>query len=507
MAEQIKDLGKGGLNTDVSPLILPPNVFSDVLNVRFDDNAVQTITGEAAYRTVSIEPDFGIHWKRPDQGYNIFAKDGNISRVDAAGNISSMFASGDVGYTNSDWQGTLFNGGFAVILNNGTTTPLYCLYNSPSAGSSFQPLPGWNYVDGLSVTAKVIRSLSYSLIAANLSITQDGVTTYAPGTVRVSAQASTGNVPLVWAPGVATDTADEFELSSTSQILDMLDLRGNMFIYSEDSINILTIGTVSRVTPYSKSFGILNTDCVCEFNGNHFVIDRNDIYIHNGSGNIESVADARVKKYFFNNLNKAQTKKVHVIRNPEHNEIWINFPKGNSTSCTESLIYNYKNSTWTKRQLANVSYTFNAPQNVGNEFVYTQQKLLFTTTSTQTLITDNSYLMYNGSSFVTYTSFVSKKLNTGDLTGSSLVSTIYLVFDKVSGSASITIKVLGQNNYINEPVYTPGDIFIFLPNDPKSQGYKVDPRTSGRIMNILITSSDYWRMPLLAFDIRAADRR
>jgi len=78
MATAITDLGKGGLNTDLSPLIVPPNVFSDVLNVRFDDNAVQTITGEAAYRTVSITPDYGIHWKRPDQGYNIFAKNGAI---------------------------------------------------------------------------------------------------------------------------------------------------------------------------------------------------------------------------------------------------------------------------------------------------------------------------------------------------------------------------------------------------------------------------------------------
>lgn len=507
MATPIAELGKGGLNTDLSPLIVPPNVFSDALNVRFDDNAVQTTTGETAYRTVSIAPDFGIHWKRPDQGYNIFAKNGNIVRVDAAGNTSSMFSSGDVTYTNSDWQGTRFNGGFSIILNNGTTTPLYCLYNSPSAGSSFQPLPGWNYVDGISVTSKVIRSLSYSLVAANLSITQGGITTFAPGTIRVSAQAATGSVPQVWAPGTTTDTADEFELSSTSQILDMLDLRGNMFIYSEDSIDILTIGSFSKVTPYSKSYGILNTDCVCEFNGKHFVVDRNDIYIHNGSGSIESVADGRVKKYFFNNLNKAQTTKVHVVRNPEFNEIWINFPKGNNTSCTEALIYNYSNNTWTKRQLANVTYTFNAPRNTSNTFVYAKQELLSTTISTQTLITDSNYLMYNGSSFVAYTSFVSKKLNTGDLTGTSLINAIYPVFDKVSNLASITVKVLGQNNYISEPTYTSGDSFVFLPNDPKSQGYKIDPRVSGRVMNLLITSSDYWRMPLLALDVKAADRR
>jgi len=507
MATPITDLGKGGLNTDLSPLIVPPNVFSDVLNVRFDDNAVQTITGEGAYRTVAITPDYGIHWKRPDQGYNIFAKNGFIVRVDAAGNSSSMFSSADAVYNNSDWQGTLFNGGFAVVVNNGQTTPLYCLYGSATAGSTFQPLPGWNYLAGLTVTARVIRSLNYSLVAANLTLTESGVTTYAPGTVRVSTQAPTGNIPQIWQPGATTDTADEFELSSTSQVLDMLDLRGSMFIYSEDSINILSIGNVSKVTPYSKSYGIINTDCVCEFDGSHFVVDRNDIYVHNGSGSIESIADFRIKKYFFSNLNKSYTNKVHVVRNPFYKEIWINYPKGNATTCTEALIFNYKNNTWTKRTLANVTYAFNAPQNVSNTFNYAKQELLFTTNSTQTLITNDAYLMYNGTTFVAYDSYVSKKINTGDLTGSSIINSIYPIFDKVSGSASISIKVLGQNNYIDNPTYTSADVFTFLPNNQKSQGYKVDPRVNGRVMNLYITSTDYWRLPTLAFDVRPADRR
>jgi len=115
--------------------------------------------------------------------------------------------------------------------------------------------------------------------------------------------------------------------------------------------------------------------------------------------------------------------------------------------------------------------------------------------------------MYNGSSFVAYDSYVSKKINTGDLTGSSIINAIYPVFDKVSNSASISIKVLGQNNYIDNPTYTSSDVFTFLPNNQKSQGYKVDPRVNGRVMNLYITSTDYWRLPTLAFDVRPADRR
>jgi len=516
MAIPIEQLGKGGLNTDLPPMIVPQNTFTDVLNVRFDDEAVSTITGESIYRTVSISPDYGIHWRRPDQGYNIFAKDGNIVRVDAAGNQSTMYTGTGGSYTNSDWQGTLFNGGYAIVLNNGRTTPIYCLYGDINAGSAFLPLPNWNYLANLTVTAKVVRSLNYSLVAANLTIADStsGLTTYAPSTVRVSVQAATGAIPSVWQPGTTTDTADEFEINSTSPILDMAELRGNMFIYSSDSISILSIGiNGTRVVPYSRSYGILSQDCVCEFDGKHFVVDRNDIYLHNGSGNIESLADFRIKKYFFNNLNKNAIDKVHVTRHAYYKEIWINYPKGSSTVCSEALIYNYKNNTWSKRQATNMTYSFFGPANVSNTFQYGKEVVYFTTNTTTTLVESSGYQMWNGTALASYTSYVEKKkLNSGDVTGSSLITALYPVFDTVPNDSNITIRVVGQNNYVkdvdlsvDDPLLK--DTFTFLPNNDKSQGYKVDPRVNGRVLNYRITATNYWRLAMMALDAKPADRR
>jgi hypothetical protein len=508
MSEQIKGLGDGGLNIDTPPMIVPPNTFTDVLNVRFYSNNVETITGEILGRTVPSAPNYGIHWRRPDQGYNIFGKEGTFVRVDSAGNQSYMLNSADAKYENSDWQGTLFNGGHAVVINNSKSTPLYCLYGSTTAGSSFQELPNWNYISGLVVTAKVIRSLNYSLVAANLTLTQGGTTTYAPGTIRVSVQAPTGDIPQIWQPGLTTDTADEFELSSTSPVLDMLDLRGNMYVYSSDSISVLTIGNVSRVSPYSKSYGILNTDCVVEFDGNHFVVDRNDIYAHNGSGKIESLANGRVKNYFFNNLNKNAINKVQVVKNPFYKEICINYPKGTSVVCNESLIYNYNNNTWTKRALGNITYAFNGPSNNSNEFQYGNEVLYYTTNTTQTLVSADVYTMWNGTALTSYTSHIEKrKLNTGDLTGSSLITAIYPVFDTVPIDSSILINVKGQNNYVDTDAFTEDDLFVFEPNNKRSQGYKIDPRINGRVMNFKISSTGYWRLITYAFDIKPADRR
>lgn len=508
MAEQVKQLGAGGLNTDTPQMIVPLNTFTDVLNVRFYNNSVETITGEILSRTVSLAPNFGIHWRRPDQGYNIFGKNGSFVRVDSAGNQSFMLNSADSKYSNSDWQSTLFNGGFAIIINNGKSTPLYCLYGSATADSSFQELPGWNYSAGLTVTAKVIRSLNYSLVAANLTIVSGGTTTNAPGTIRVSVQAPTGGIPQVWQPGLTSDTADEFELSSTSPILDMAELRGNMFVYSSDSINILSIGSTTKVTPYSKSYGILNTDCVVEYDGNHFVVDRNDIYTHNGSGRIESLALGRIKDYFFSNLNKDAIDKVQVIKHPFYKEIYINYPKGTSVVCNEALIFNYSNNTWSKRALGNITYSFNGPSNKNNSFQYGNEVIYSTTNTTQTLVSDNVYTMWNGSALTTYNSYIEKrKVNTGNTALNVLISSFYAVFNTVPANNPITISVNAQNNYTDNPAFESTDEFLFDPDSKQAQGYKVDPRVNGRVINFKIQGTGYWNMPLYSFDVKAADRR
>jgi hypothetical protein len=131
-----------------------------------------------------------------------------------------------------------------------------------------------------------------------------------------------------------------------------------------------------------------------------------------------------------------------------------------------------------------------------------------TTNNTQTLVSDDSYLMWNGTALTAYESYVEKrKLNTGQVEGSTLINSLYPVFDMVPVDSQINIYVKSQNNYIDNPDYTSEDLFIFEPNNKRSQGYKIDPRVNGRIMNFKISSMGSWRLPLYAFDAKAADRR
>jgi len=510
--QTINQIGTGGIIKDLPPVTLATNVFTDGNNIRFDNNAVEAISGEILYNTLPIVADFGIHWRRPDQGYNLFAKDGQIIRMDSVGNYSSMFLSYDEKYTNSTWDGCKFNGGYSIILNNGNSTPLYCLYGSESGNTTFQELPNWNYIDGLVVKAKIVRSLGYSLVACNLTLEQDGVTTSAPSTIRISAQAAPGYIPTVWQPGATTDTADEFELKSVSPILEAAELRGNLYVYSSDAINVVTIGqTATRVQPYATGYGILNTRCLAEFDGQHFVVDRNDIYVHSGSGGITSVANFKVRDFFFNDLNQNEIDKVYVQRNARNDEIWVHYPSGYNTTCDKVMIYQYRLNTWSFRDAPNTTSSFEGPSPENDIFLYGKETIYSTTGTTKVFLMDRGYLMWNGSNLSNYDSYITReKLVAGDLSNTSLITSLYPVFDTVPNNASISITITGDNNYVSTANWSNEDgrdTFVFEPNQENNRGYKVDPRVNGRLINYKISSSGYWRLALLGLDTKPVDRR
>jgi hypothetical protein len=500
--KQILQLGDGGVNYDSPAVSLPENVFTDVRNVRFTDAAVETIKGESVFKTLTtVTPDHGISWKRPDGIFDIFLKDGKVVRLN--GNTEfTMLDSGS--YANSTWQSTYFNGGYAVVFNNGVSTPLYALFGGVD---TLAEIPGWNY--GTTVTtAKVIRALGYSLVAANLTIVDGVTTTYAPSTIRISVQAATGGFPAVWEPGLTTDTADEFEINSTSPILDMVELKNNMYVYTEDSIHVLSISTgLTRVQPYSKSYGILNIGCVIEVDGKHIAVDNSDIYMHNGSGNIESIGSSRIKKYLFNNINKAYLSKVFMTKNPYYYEVWICYPKGISTKCNEAIVFNYKNNTWTVRDLPNIDYMFNSY----NTAITNNTSVMYMVGSTATvLVADSGYSMWDGAALQPFASRVERvNMYAGDALGTIHISSITPILED-STVSELSVHVVGNNNSNTAADWSNSsgrDITILKPLIATNESYKVDPRNSGRFINYRVSGIGYWRMPIIGLEVAQKDRR
>lgn len=507
--ESVKDLGKGGLVKDTSPINLPMNVFTDALNVRFRNSSVESFLGETTLLTLaSLQAEYGIHWRRPDTSYNVFAKDGNIVRKNAAGAESSLLSSGS--YSGSRWQTDSFGGGHAIIFNNGVSTPLYALYNGGAADSALQPFPGWNYGVGYTVTAKVIKAFNYSLVAANFTI-NDGVnTTNAPSTVRISVQAAIGGFPSVWQPGLTTDTADEFEISADSPIVDMATLRGNMMIYSSNSIHTLSINNgIASVRPYATGYGVLGLGCIAEFDNQHFVVDRNDIYIHNGAGQPKSVAEGRIRDFFLADVNQTHIASTFLVKNSRYKEIWVCYPALDAVDekCNKAIVYNYHDDTFTIRTLPRIKSIFIAPELSGGSFKYGKETMIGLGGVTRVLQFDVGNTMLNPSNglYEDFTSMAERRRIGGeDPFGSDYISGIAPIFEVGAADTSIDVYLSSQNVYDKAPSYTNldgRDKYTIIPRN-ESQGYKIDPRAEGRFLNMRIQSQKYWKLSFLGIETK-----
>ena len=217
----------------------------------------------------------------------------------------------------------------------------------------------------VNVTAGIIQSFGSLLVAGDLtekSSANGQIVRRLSGVVKTSDVAVPGAVPNNWDPFAAgVSTADEFTLSETNVITEMKSLQGNMYIYSTNSIHVMRLtGNVNipvQFGPVTDEYGCLSRGSVMEYDGKHFVVGNNDLYTFSGNpGNIQSLSDGKIREYFYNNLNPIHEAKMFTLLNHHENEIWVCYPTLASFrgECDEALLWNYRDNTWTVRDLNNV---------------------------------------------------------------------------------------------------------------------------------------------------------
>ena len=487
-----------GVVLDSPPVSLPPNALSNVRNVRFKDGAVRKMEGEVnlfpnLFDANGLSYDgsilkYIVWWPNPNiidenRGYYlVIREEANFIRPEdttpqnqgirdvayliSPGSSTLVYKGDFTRDENANWQHTFFQGGFALIINNGLDAPAFILDTDGNtditAIPDFATLPGWqsyrtnqtritdtfnevttsrtfnigdpvdfsvfflqaavtnpqgvlttytwtsagvdnlnsgvNYseatgtatvtftpdtlTDGstvvisilsaspVGVRAGVVRSFGDFLVAGNLfeftdNINQQtGVVTRTiirnlSGIVRTSDVAAPGEVPNNWDPFAAgVSTADEFVLTATGVVQDMVELQGNFYIYSNNSISVMrqtgNTAVPLSVAPLTDSYGAQTTEAVREFDGKHFVIGSQDIYVFGGHpGSIQSLSDQRVRRFFFDNLNPLHNQRMFTFRYSQRDEIWICYPTTASIrgECDQALIWNYRQDIWTIRDL------------------------------------------------------------------------------------------------------------------------------------------------------------
>lgn len=553
MAEQvlpISQLHTMGLIKDTPPIALPPNAFSDVLNVRFNNGGVNKIEGERdLFSSLTGVVGNIIHiawWANPnltptDGYYVIVTSDGTLDRVYVVratdGSVKNLGVELPRG---GNWQHTVYQGGYAIIINNGVARPMYILDktgNTDMSNLNAYDLPGWDsyytnevafnnvfdpaihltefdlgreidfsleevtvtvYDDDdkskkfskvltsettvdqctlsfdertdthivtiataaggnppftvflesgdqvyvtirsiatVQVRCGVIRAWGDTLVAGNLkeinaplvssvNATNNTITfssdhgllvgdvlylkepaaaeglytvsdvisnstvevsdlpdgaSYAtvrytivtsgkairnqPGVVRISDVAAPGGIPHNWNPyTVGVSTAEEFTLATTGIIQDLVQMQGNLYVYTNNSIYALQ-KTGSTSIPYTSGIitdthGALCTGAVHEFKGRHIIVGSSDIYEFSGHpASIQSLADGRVRDYFFDNVNPLAVTSTRLILNPANDEVWLCYSTKDSSNSrlNETLMWNYNSNVWSRRVISEAS--------------------------------------------------------------------------------------------------------------------------------------------------------
>ena len=353
-----------GINKDLSPFELPPEVWSDGSNVNFRRARTNRTLGYSepfAVGSLGIEPSFVMYYD-DTSGNNHWLYCGNsptgeIRSTD--GSTVTNIASGLSATRSASWSGFNFNG--VLIVNNRLDHPRSI--SAPYTSAAL--LPNWASASpwGVASRCEVMRPYKNYLFALDC---YDETGKRYPNMVRWSNPAVLGDIPSGWDPSVSGDEAGLYSLDdSPGDIKDGLTLGDYFVVYKTDAVWLLQFVGGDFVFSFRKLFGrdggILSKHCVAEFEGQHFVLGPEGAYVHNGSSKTE-VMDKWVKDELFLNVNSSYLYETKVVTDYDNKEIWVYYitddavDYGDGPYADKALIWNWEFQEWTIRDLQDVSF-------------------------------------------------------------------------------------------------------------------------------------------------------
>ena len=303
------------------------------------DETIITDTFNIATHTATPAFDTGITVEATFTEYAVFR---NGTKIDQSGNYTVSSTPGEANDTIRFLRGALVDGD-TIEVRYQSTNPVV-------------------------VRAAIIRAFGDFLVAGNLVEVDAGDPTRVirrmTGIVRTSNVAQPGSIPNDWNPfATGVSTADEFVIADTGIVQDMVPLQGNMYLYTNSSISVLRLtgnpNVPLTVQPVTDQYGALTTDAILEYDGRHFVIGSDDIYLFGGHpGSIQSISDQKIRRDFFTRVNPINDNLINLftLRYAARDEIWICYPTVDSIAgeLNEAYVWNYRNNTWTIRTLNSV---------------------------------------------------------------------------------------------------------------------------------------------------------
>jgi hypothetical protein len=339
----VNDVTSLGLILDVPGYQLPTEAWTAATNVRYENDCVlKGATWRNVLSTAPNDPWFIFPIRLEAVSKFIYASLTKVFLWDQ----SSTDDISRISYTTNlgrDWNGTLLAG--TPVLTNGSDPPEY-LPNF-NLGTNLAVLPDWTASLGAGAKCKAIRALGPYLVALAPTLSTGPATGDHPHGVLWSHPADPGTVPISWNYADPSKDAGLTELtdSASGPILEGLGLRGQLMIYKEGATHAMKLvggDFIMQFDPLFVESGILAPRCAAMTGDGkyHFVATNDDIIIHDGV-TIESVADKKIRRTLFNNIDTTNYLNSFVFSHPSKREMWFVYPENGEVFPTKAIVWNY----------------------------------------------------------------------------------------------------------------------------------------------------------------------
>lgn len=168
-----------------------------------------------------------------------------------------------------------------------------------------------------------------------------GSTEQDPLLIRFSSQEN----PADWNP-TATNTAGDIRLGQGSEIVAALKTSRQILVFTEHSLH--TLQFIGPPFTFGESLiadniRIIGPNAGISINDKVFWMGQNNFYMYDGR--VQTIP-CSVRKFVFDNLNRAQSFKVYAGAFSWNNEIWWFYPDESSSECNRYVVYNYLDNVW-----------------------------------------------------------------------------------------------------------------------------------------------------------------
>lgn len=347
MRIEFGQIGMGGVVKDMRPHDLPPNIFTDSLNVEYvgwgirpmrqDVQGLPSLPNGEAFAYLHQGWAFGslLFWFAITKSNKFFVWHLNQWKDVTPSGLTAS----------TQWDGLDYNG--FLIVYSPENDPRYVALDDITAPPKV--VPNWPS----DLRTKKITTLNGFLIGLGIT-SSDGF--YDRQIVFWSDVAELGSFPTNWDFTSPTSRAGFVPLEGSEDFITAKPLGNSILIYRDRSVTELRFVGGNNVFAFQrllKNVAIFNERSVVEIDRQHFFVGKDGFFFYNGIEKVP-VGDRVIKDHFYQNLNTSVDTPLMLQAEASTRLIFIYYvPKG-QTTFTRVWILNLMSEAFYERELPSV---------------------------------------------------------------------------------------------------------------------------------------------------------